>query len=92
MRGCRPAPLGNHELSSADHGMHPDGYTPAECARIMADHGAIAVGANCEQEPSRMLPPAPEMRASLPVPIRRPTRGLPHHGHCHCFTRQLAFS
>src|SRR6266404_3436619 len=27
-----------------------DGHTPGECAKVMADCGAIAVGANCEQE------------------------------------------
>jgi len=27
-----------------------DGHTPEECARVMADLGAIAVGANCEQD------------------------------------------
>src|SRR5262245_12059029 len=26
-----------------------DGHSPAECARVMGDEGAIAVGANCEQ-------------------------------------------
>jgi len=33
-----------------------DGHSPAECARQMADGGAALVGANCEQEPARMLP------------------------------------
>lgn len=41
-----------------------DGYTPAECARAMAEAGALAVGANCEQEPARMLPLLREMRAA----------------------------
>ena len=41
-----------------------DGHTPAECARVMADLGAIAVGANCEQDPARMLPLLREMRAA----------------------------
>src|SRR6058998_2883104 len=26
-----------------------DGHAPAKCAKVMAGHGAIAVGANCEQ-------------------------------------------
>src|SRR5688500_4077710 len=38
-----------------------DDFTPAECARTMADRGAIAVGANCEQNPTRMLPLLREM-------------------------------
>src|SRR4026209_2617127 len=33
-----------------------DGFTPAQCAKVMADLGAAAVGANCEQDPRRMLP------------------------------------
>src|SRR5437868_13313439 len=32
-----------------------DGHSPAACARAMVDAGAAVVGANCEQEPERML-------------------------------------
>jgi betaine-homocysteine S-methyltransferase len=39
-----------------------DGYSPAECARILASEGADLVGANCEQEPGRMLPILRAMR------------------------------
>ena len=46
-----------------------DGHTPAECAKVMADLGAIAVGANCEQDPKRMLPLLREMRAATNVPL-----------------------
>jgi betaine-homocysteine S-methyltransferase len=42
-----------------------DGHTPAECARRMADAGAALVGANCEQEPARMLPILRAMRAAV---------------------------
>jgi betaine-homocysteine S-methyltransferase len=42
-----------------------DGHTPAECARRMADAGAALVGANCEQEPVRMLPLLRAMRAAV---------------------------
>src|SRR5262249_17377952 len=28
-----------------------DGRAPGDCAKVMADRGAIAVGANCEQNP-----------------------------------------
>jgi betaine-homocysteine S-methyltransferase len=42
-----------------------DGHTPAECARRMADAGAALVGANCEQEPVRMLPILRAMRAAV---------------------------
>ncbi len=39
-----------------------DGHTPAECAKQMAGAGAFLVGANCEQEPGRMLPILRAMR------------------------------
>jgi betaine-homocysteine S-methyltransferase len=35
----------------------------------MADAGAHVVGANCEQEPERMLPVVREMRAAVEAPI-----------------------
>jgi betaine-homocysteine S-methyltransferase len=35
----------------------------------MADAGAIAVGANCEQEPSRMLEIMRAMRGAVDVPL-----------------------
>jgi betaine-homocysteine S-methyltransferase len=46
-----------------------DGHTPADCARAMVEHGAQIVGANCEQEPARMLPILREMRAAVDVVI-----------------------
>jgi betaine-homocysteine S-methyltransferase len=46
-----------------------DGHTPAECARAMVEHGAQIVGANCEQEPGRMLGILREMREAVDVPI-----------------------
>jgi betaine-homocysteine S-methyltransferase len=42
-----------------------DGHSPADCARQMADGGAALVGANCEQEPARMLPILRAMRAAV---------------------------
>lgn len=68
-----------------------DGYTPAECARVMADLGAVAVGANCEQEPQRMLPLLREMRAVLKVPLAAQPAAFRTSEQCHCFTRQPAF-
>jgi len=68
-----------------------DGHSPAECARIMAENGAIAVGANCEQEPSRMLPLLREMRAAASVPIAAQPAAFRTTAACHCFTRQPAF-
>jgi len=68
-----------------------DGYSPADCARAMADGGAVAVGANCEQEPSRMLSLLREMRSAVQVPIAAQPAAFRTTDSCHCFTRQPAF-
>lgn len=68
-----------------------DGFTPADCARAMADLGAVAVGANCEQEPSRMRTLLREMRSSTDVPIAAQPAAFRTTEDCHCFTRQPAF-
>ena len=68
-----------------------DDHTPAECARALADRGAIAVGANCEQEPARMLPLLREMRPATNIPIAAQPAAFRTTEECHCFTRQLAF-
>src|SRR5687768_8332242 len=68
-----------------------DDHTPAECARVMADLGAVAVGANCEQEPGRMLPLLREMRAAAKVPIAAQPAAFRTTEECHSFTRMKAF-
>jgi betaine-homocysteine S-methyltransferase len=68
-----------------------DGHTPAECAKVMTDQGAIAVGANCEQEPKRMLPLLSAMRAAVNVPLAAQPAAFRTTDDCHCFTRQPAF-
>jgi betaine-homocysteine S-methyltransferase len=68
-----------------------DDRTPGECARAMADHGAVAVGANCEQEPRRMLPLLREMRQAVKVPLAAQPAAFRTTDACHCFTRQPAF-
>jgi betaine-homocysteine S-methyltransferase len=68
-----------------------DDRTPAECARVMADAGAIAVGANCEQEPRRMLPLLRAMRAAVKVPLAAQPAAFRTTEECHSFTRQPAF-
>jgi betaine-homocysteine S-methyltransferase len=68
-----------------------DGHTPAECAKVMADHGAIAVGANCEQDPKRMLPLLREMRAAVNVPIAAQPAAFRTTDDCHSFTRLPTF-
>lgn len=68
-----------------------DGHSPAECARVMGDLGAIAVGANCEQEPARMLPLLREMRAATPVPLAAQPAAFHTTDSLHSFTRMPAF-
>jgi len=68
-----------------------DGHSPAECARVMADAGAIAVGANCEQEPSRMLPLLREMAKAAKVPVAAQPSAFHTTEACHSFTRLPAF-
>jgi betaine-homocysteine S-methyltransferase len=68
-----------------------DGHTPAECARVMADLGAVAVGANCEQNPQRMLPLLREMRDTVSVPVAAQPAAFRTTDACHSFTRLPAF-
>lgn len=68
-----------------------DDKTPAECARVMTALGAIAVGANCEQDPQRMLPLLREMRAATDVPIAAQPAAFHTTNECHSFTRLPAF-
>ena len=68
-----------------------DGHSPGECARIMADLGAIAVGANCEQEPKRMLPLLQAMREAVDVPLAAQPAAFRTTEACHSFTRDPAF-
>lgn len=68
-----------------------DDHTPAECARVMADLGAIAVGANCEQDPARMIPLLREMRSAASVPLAAQPAAFQTTETCHSFTRLPAF-
>jgi len=68
-----------------------DGHTPAECAKVMADLGAAAVGANCEQDPKRMLPLLREMRGATSVPLAAQPAAFRTTEECHSFTRLPAF-
>jgi betaine-homocysteine S-methyltransferase len=68
-----------------------DGHTPAECARVMADLGAIAVGANCEQEPSRMATLLRMMRPATSVPLAAQPSAFRTTDECQSFTRLPAF-
>jgi betaine-homocysteine S-methyltransferase len=68
-----------------------DGHTPAQCAKVMTDLGAIAVGANCEQEPSRMLPLLREMGSATNAPLAAQPAAFHTTDQCHSFTRLPAF-
>lgn len=68
-----------------------DGRPVAECARGMVDGGAFAVGANCEQEPGRMLPILRAMRAAVNVPLAAQPAAFHTTDAVPCFTRMPAF-
>jgi betaine-homocysteine S-methyltransferase len=68
-----------------------DGHPPAECARVMAELGAIAVGANCEQDPSRMMPLLRQMREAVDVPLAAQPAAFRTTDECHSFTRLREF-
>lgn len=68
-----------------------DGHTPAECAKAMGDLGAIAVGANCEQDPKRMLPLLREMASATSTPLAAQPAAFQTTDDCHSFTRLAAF-
>jgi betaine-homocysteine S-methyltransferase len=68
-----------------------DGYSAEECARAMAEGGAIAVGANCEQEPARMVPLLRLMRKGTDLPLAAQPAAFRTSDECHSFTRQPAF-
>lgn len=68
-----------------------DGHSPAECARVMADLGALAVGANCEQDPPRMLPLLRQMRDAADVAIAAQPAAFRTTDECHSFTRLREF-
>ncbi|HEY7305910.1 MAG TPA: homocysteine S-methyltransferase family protein [Bryobacteraceae bacterium] len=68
-----------------------DGHSPADCARAMVDAGAIAVGANCEQQPSRMLGILCEMREAVHAPIAAQPAAFATTDETSCFTRMPQF-
>ena len=68
-----------------------DGHSPADCARAMVDAGADVVGANCEQEPERMLTIIREMRNIASVPIAAQPAAFRTKDAIPCFTRLPQF-
>jgi betaine-homocysteine S-methyltransferase len=68
-----------------------DGHSPAECAREMVAAGADLIGANCEQEPKRMLAVLREMRAAVDVPLAAQPAAFRTTDEIPCFTRLSQF-
>jgi betaine-homocysteine S-methyltransferase len=68
-----------------------DGHTAAECARVMAGEGADAVGANCEQEPERMLAIVRAMRGAVSTPIAAQPAAFRTTDQTPCFTKMPEF-
>jgi betaine-homocysteine S-methyltransferase len=68
-----------------------DGHSPAACARAMVDAGAAAVGANCEQEPDRMLEIIREMCKAVSAPIAAQPAAFRTTDATPCFTRLPQF-
>ena len=64
-----------------------DGHSPAECAKAMVEAGAHIVGANCEQDPQRMLPILREMRRAMNRPIAAQPAAFLTTEETPCFTR-----
>ena len=68
-----------------------DGHSSAECARAMVAGGAQVVGANCEQEPRRMLTILREMRTAVDVPLAAQPAAFKTTDEVPCFTRMPQF-
>ena len=73
-------------VSMEENEVTRDGYTPADCARALADGGADIVGLNCMIEPERMLEFARQMRKAVDTPIATQPVGIrcwPEFTHLH---------
>lgn len=68
-----------------------DGHSPAVCAREMVAAGAQLVGANCEQEPKKMLPVLREMRSAVEIPLAAQPAAFCTTDETPCFTRLPQF-
>jgi betaine-homocysteine S-methyltransferase len=68
-----------------------DGHSPAACARAMVDAGASVVGANCEQQPRRMLQILSRMREAVDAPIAAQPAAFGNTDETPCFTRMPQF-
>ena len=68
-----------------------DGHTPSETAQVLAGEGANIVGANCEQEPERMLAILRAMRSAVNVGIAGQPAAFHTTETTPCFTRLPEF-
>jgi betaine-homocysteine S-methyltransferase len=68
-----------------------DGHSASQCARILADKGVDLVGANCEQEPARMLPILRSMREAVSIGIAGQPAAFRTSDTTPCFTRLQEF-
>jgi betaine-homocysteine S-methyltransferase len=68
-----------------------DGHSPADCAKAMVDAGAHAVGANCEQEPARMMQILRAMRGAVDVPLAAQPAAFRTQDAMPCFTKLPEF-
>ena len=68
-----------------------DGHSAAACARAMVDAGASVVGANCEQQPGRMLGILRHMREAVTTPIAAQPAAFATTDETPCFTRMSQF-
>jgi betaine-homocysteine S-methyltransferase len=68
-----------------------DGHTPAAAARAMVEAGANLVGANCEQEPARMLAILRAMRGAVDVPLAAQPAAFHTTDATPCFTKMPQF-
>jgi betaine-homocysteine S-methyltransferase len=68
-----------------------DGHTPEDAAQVLVGEGANIVGANCEQEPERMLPILRAMRSAVNVGIAAQPAAFHTTEATPCFTRLPEF-
>ncbi|MGC4190487.1 MAG: homocysteine S-methyltransferase family protein [Thermomicrobiales bacterium] len=68
-------------------GESSDGVSTADCAAQMVEGGAHLVGANCEQDPERMLPILRAMRSAVTVPLAAQPAAFRTTDATPCFTK-----
>lgn len=68
-------------MTFEENGMTLYGNRPEEAAKVLADLGADAVGANCSTGPEKMIPVIQKMADAVTLPIiAKPNAGIPQPG------------